>query len=98
LIYLNKNSFLNIFLYIEKTLMENTISESLLHLSIKGMGCASCVATVEQALKQTPGVVSAQVDLAAAKASVIYQPNQVNIATLQQTIRNSGYEAIESSD
>ena len=74
------------------------MSESLLHLSIKGMGCASCVATVEQALKQTPGVVSAQVDLAAAKASVTYQPEQVDITNLQQAVRNSGYEAIESSD
>lgn len=74
------------------------MSESLLHLSIKGMGCASCVATVEQALKQTLGVISAHVDLAAATASITYQPDQVDVAILQQAVRNSGYEAIEIND
>ncbi|GAH21010.1 unnamed protein product, partial [marine sediment metagenome] len=37
-----------------------------------GMTCASCVARVEQALSDVPGVISANVNLASEKATVEY--------------------------
>ncbi|MCS6763495.1 MAG: cadmium-translocating P-type ATPase [Candidatus Protistobacter heckmanni] len=41
-----------------------------LRLNIEGMSCASCVAHVEKGLKQVPGVVSAEVNLATEMAEV----------------------------
>ena len=38
-------------------------------LTITGMTCASCVGRVERALKKTPGVLDATVNLATEKAS-----------------------------
>jgi Cu+-exporting ATPase len=67
-------------------------------ISIQGMGCAACVAAVEEALLQTPGVHSANVNLIAAEATVIYNPQQVDFAKLRQAIRERGYEASEIGD
>jgi len=67
-------------------------------ISIQGMGCAACVAAVEEALIQTPGVHCANVNLIAAEATVTYNPQQVDFAKLRQTIRDRGYEASEIGD
>ena len=40
---------------------------------VEGMTCASCVARVERALKNVPGVTSASVNLALAEATVTYE-------------------------
>jgi copper chaperone CopZ len=39
-------------------------------LSIKGMTCSGCASTVTRVLSQVPGVISAEVDLANARAFV----------------------------
>ncbi len=44
--------------------------EETIELSISGMTCASCVGRVEKALKATPGVIDATVNLATERASV----------------------------
>jgi Cu+-exporting ATPase len=64
-----------------------------LELVITGMHCASCVRRVEQALENTPGVVSATVNLATGRATVTYAPNDTSVARIIQTIRDTGYEA-----
>lgn len=46
-------------------------------LPITGMTCASCSARVEKALKRTPGVLEASVNLAAEQASVVFSPSTV---------------------
>lgn len=46
------------------------VPEDSLTLEVSGMTCASCVGRVEKALKKTPGVVSAEVNLATEKAEV----------------------------
>jgi copper chaperone CopZ len=45
-------------------------------LSIAGMTCSGCVSTVTRVLSRVPGVTSAEVDLASARAFVegSYQP------------------------
>jgi Cu+-exporting ATPase len=44
--------------------------ERLIELKIDGMTCASCVARVEKALRQVPGVIAASVNLATERASI----------------------------
>ncbi|MDQ7054707.1 MAG: heavy metal translocating P-type ATPase [candidate division KSB1 bacterium] len=60
-------------------------------LKVTGMHCAGCVATVEKAIKRTPGVLEVGVNLATAKAIVKYDPNKLNLMELEKAIINAGY-------
>ncbi|MBE3586991.1 MAG: heavy metal translocating P-type ATPase [Thermoanaerobacteraceae bacterium] len=61
-------------------------------IPVEGMNCAACVARVERALKNTPGVNGALVNLVTGKASVEYDPEKVSVEQLAQTIRELGYQ------
>ncbi|MGH8069023.1 MAG: heavy-metal-associated domain-containing protein [Candidatus Entotheonellia bacterium] len=61
-------------------------------IPIRGMTCASCVATIERGLHRVPGVQTAAVDLAAAKAAVTYDPAIARVNDLVQAIEEAGYE------
>ena len=61
------------------------------YLRITGMTCASCVARVEAALSEVPGVISASVNLASEKATVEYT-EETNMADLRRAVENAGYE------
>ncbi len=61
---------------------------------IKGMHCASCVATIERSLKKVPGVSSAAVNLATEKATVSYDAAKVKDADILSAVANVGYEAM----
>jgi Cu+-exporting ATPase len=65
-----------------------------IRLTIKGMTCASRVSAVEQALRATPGVVTAEVNPATAQADVEYLPQTVTFQGLQEAVADSGYEAV----
>jgi Cu+-exporting ATPase len=61
-------------------------------LSIGGMSCAGCVATVERALQSVPGVVQANVNFADHTAMV---QGEATPAELVQAVVAAGYEAAE---
>ncbi|MCU0493953.1 MAG: heavy metal translocating P-type ATPase [Chloroflexaceae bacterium] len=65
-----------------------------LELAVTGMTCASCSARVERALKKTPGVSAASVNLANEQASVSFDPTQANPASLKQVVEDAGYGVI----
>ena len=60
-------------------------------VGIGGMTCAACVATVEKALSEVPGVISAVVNLASEKATVEYLAGEVIIADLRKAVEDAGY-------
>jgi len=62
-------------------------------LQIKGMSCAHCVATIEGALRNTPGVARATVDLAGARATVQYDDRVLGVPAIIAVIEEAGYEA-----
>ncbi|ENM5832179.1 heavy metal translocating P-type ATPase [Vibrio metoecus] len=66
-------------------------SSQTLSLLIKGMTCASCVASVEKALLSVEGVQSAQVNLA--EQSALVKANFTNPQPLLNAIQSSGYQA-----
>lgn len=71
----------------------------LVKLSIKGMHCASCVGRVERALKEIPGVVDAQVNLATNRARVDIAPGGATTAApLVEAVKNAGYDAAVVSE
>ncbi len=63
-------------------------------LAVSGMTCASCVSRVEKALKKTPGVVSAEVNLATEKAEVRFlgRPHEM-VPRLIAAVEKAGYAA-----
>lgn len=61
-------------------------------LSISGMSCAGCVATVESALKNVPGVIEATVNFAEHTASV---EGEVEGKALVAAVTAAGYGAAE---
>jgi Cu+-exporting ATPase len=67
-------------------------------LEIRGMHCASCVRTVEQALAGVPGVADASVNFGVERASVTYDSAQAEIVDLERAVSESGYEAREHAE
>jgi Cu+-exporting ATPase len=61
-------------------------------LDIVGMHCASCVVTIEKALQQTPGVLSATVNLATQQAHIEYLPGLLDRKKLGQAVKEAGYQ------
>lgn len=68
------------------------VSEESVDLAIEGMTCASCVARVEKALKKTPGVIDAVVNLATetARVSVV---RGTAVEALLRAVEKAGYRA-----
>ena len=64
-------------------------------LRIGGMTCASCVAHVEKALLETPGVVAARVNLATETAAVEFIPGAVALEDLRRAVDDAGYSVEE---
>ncbi len=58
---------------------------------IDGMTCASCVATVENAVKKLPGMTSCSVNLTTEKMAVSYDDSQVNQEKIEQAVADAGY-------
>jgi len=63
-----------------------------LALPVQGMTCASCVAHVEHALGEVPGVERVAVNLATERAALTYDPAQTGPAAFVQAVRDSGYD------
>jgi heavy metal translocating P-type ATPase len=72
--------------------------EETAELQIEGMTCASCVARIEKALAAVPGVTSAAVNLATERALVSYIAGSVTRAALENAVRVSGYDVINSAE
>jgi Cu+-exporting ATPase len=66
-------------------------------LDIGGMTCASCVARVEEALIEAPGVEKATVNLATEKATVTVRPGTADIAAMIAAVEDYGYTAAPSA-
>ena len=59
--------------------------------AVTGMSCASCAANIERALRELKGVREANVNLAAGRASVLYEPRFVGPRDLAKAVREAGY-------
>src|SRR6476620_4348700 len=64
---------------------------SQLEIRVTGMTCASCVARVEKALKNLPGVLDASVNLATDKAKLDYDPLLLDRSRLGPTLEKIGF-------
>jgi copper chaperone CopZ len=62
-------------------------------LELGGMHCSACAARIEHALGRVPGVASASVNLATARAFVSYNGSAISAGELCQTVADVGYSA-----
>src|SRR5207237_113615 len=75
-----------------------SVGEQPVALQIAGMTCASCVSRVERALKQVPGVIDAEVNLATERAVVKVAAKDVPVDALIAAVERAGYHARMSSE
>ena len=64
-----------------------------IHLSVEGMTCASCVTSVESALKAIEGVQSVNIDLMNADVHVSFDSEKVDTSKAIAAIDSVGYKA-----
>ncbi len=73
-----------------------TVGGATTRLGIEGLHCASCVGFVEEALRATPGVLRASVNVGTGEATVDYLPSMTNLAQLKAAIAATGYTAVKA--
>jgi Cu+-exporting ATPase len=61
-------------------------------VAVGNMTCASCVNSVEEALRAVPGVRSAAVNLALERATIIYDAQLTGVTDLAEAVADAGYE------
>jgi Cu+-exporting ATPase len=61
-------------------------------IKIGGMVCATCVQTIEAALRALPGIISANVNLGTEKAYVAFNPSITTIPDMKKAIEDAGYQ------
>lgn len=76
--------------------MSNILTQEV-ELPITGMTCSSCVRNVERALTKANGVVSATVNLATERASVVYDPTQIKPEQMIERVSSAGYGVVQST-
>ena len=65
-----------------------------IHLLVEGIHCAACVWLIERSLKRTPGVVSANVNLAAKRLHLRWDSRQNKLSDLIHALARIGYSAV----
>ncbi|GAB7028265.1 heavy metal translocating P-type ATPase [Geotalea toluenoxydans] len=69
-----------------------------LRFGVRGLHCASCVATLEKKLLSLAGISHATVNLAQQSAWVKYDPGMLVRADIYNQVREAGYEPVEEED
>ena len=67
-----------------------------LEVPVVGMDCTECTMHVQHAIKELPGVKSVTVLLAAEKATVQFDPAQVDLAMISKAVAGAGYKVPET--
>lgn len=60
-------------------------------LDVQNMTCSLCPITVRKSLQRVDGVIDAKVDLGQRTATVKFDPDKANVATLVQATTNAGF-------
>ena len=62
-------------------------------LKLRGMSCASCANSIEDAIRIVPGVSESNVNFGIEQATVTYDPRKTNLDTIQDAVSEAGYSA-----
>ncbi|MBE9046976.1 copper-translocating P-type ATPase [Pleurocapsales cyanobacterium LEGE 10410] len=73
--------------------MNTTTDLESVNLKLKGMSCASCASSIEEAIKNVPGVGECNVNFGAEQAAIKYNPRRTSIEDIQQAVEEAGYSS-----
>ena len=62
-------------------------------LKLRGMSCASCANSIEEAIRAVPGVSESNVNFGIEQATITYDPRKASLETLQDAVSEAGYSA-----
>src|SRR6187551_332434 len=68
------------------------------YLAIEGMHCAACALTVEDALRNLPGVEAVRVNGVTATARLQWRPQVTRPSAWMAALRKAGYGALPAGD
>ena len=82
---------------IEKAVKESgyDVVKDEISLTIGGMHCATCALTVQDSLKEVPGVFDAKVNFALGKATVGFDSTVATHTDLKRAVEEAGYKVLE---
>ncbi|USK67291.1 copper chaperone CopZ [Peribacillus frigoritolerans] len=61
-------------------------------LNVKGMSCGHCINSIEGNVGELSGVTTVKVNLDSETVSVVFNPNEVSIDKIKETIDDQGYD------
>lgn len=62
-------------------------------IKLRGMSCASCANSIEDAIRSVPGVSNSSVNFGAEQATITYNPRKTDIEKIQEAIEAAGYSS-----
>ena len=65
-------------------------------IPISGMSCAACSRRIEMRLSKLGGILNASVNLVLEKASVAYNPAEVDLEEIRQVIKDLGFKPLKT--
>ncbi len=64
-----------------------------INLKLRGMSCASCASSIEEAISNVPGVAECNVNFGAEQAAIKYNPRRTSIEDIQDAVQSAGYSS-----
>jgi copper chaperone len=61
-------------------------------LNVKDMSCGHCINTIEGSVSDLSGVTTVKVNLDSGTVSVEFNPNEVTLDKIKETINDQGYD------
>ena len=62
-------------------------------IKLRGMSCASCANSIEDAIRSVPGVSNSSVNFGAEQATITYDPRKTSIEKIQKAVEAAGYSS-----
>jgi P-type Cu+ transporter len=72
--------------------------ESSVTLRLRGMSCAACAKSIEEALRAVPGVSQSNVNFATEQAAITFNTQQTDLDRIQAAVDAAGYTAYPLQD
>jgi len=63
-------------------------------VKIEGMHCATCALTIENSLREVPGIDKAEVSFGSNSAMIEYDPSKLDFKVISKAVEDAGYKAI----
>lgn len=61
-------------------------------ISVPSISCGHCKASIESALQQVAGIVTATVDVASRRVTVVFEPKEIGLEQIRAVIVDQGHE------